>query len=117
MPNRQCLIALAATTLGLLTAAPALAAASRCPNLSGAYMLQGEDGQVHISIRQRKCDSVTIIRQNNYLGTIISETHILTLGGKTQPDSPWYGYSPAQHTTSAKFVGSELVIDVKVVVA
>ena len=114
MPNGQRLIALTATMLGLLTVAPALTAASRCPNLSGVYMLQGEDGQVHISIRQRKCDSVTIIRKSDYLGTTTSETHILTLDGKEQPDSPWYGHSPVQNISSAKFVGSELVIDVKV---
>ena len=46
MRKRQRLIALAATILVLLTVTPVLAAGSRCLNLSGAYMLQGEDGHV-----------------------------------------------------------------------
>lgn len=113
MPNRERLIALATTVLGVLAAAPSLIAASRCPNLSGRYMLQGEDGQVHISIQQRKCDRITITRKSGYLGTITSETHLFTLDGKVQPDTPWFGGSPRQYTTSAKFVGSELVVEAK----
>ena len=93
---------------------PALIAGDQCPNLSGAYVLQGEDGQVRISIRQRGCESITIVRKTSYLDApIVAETHALTLDGKAQPDAPWYGESPRQVRTSAKFVGSELVIEGK----
>ena len=82
-------------------------AGPQCPNLSGNYVIQGEDGQVHISIDQHECDRINIVRKSGYLGTITSETHILKLDGKDQKDSPWLG-SKEQYTTSATFVGSEL---------
>lgn len=99
---------------GQLAVAPVPNAGAQCPNLSGAYVLQGEDGQVHISIRQRGCESITIVRKTGYPDTpMVSETHALTLDGKTQPDAPWYGESARQVRTSAKFVRSELVIEAK----
>jgi hypothetical protein len=114
VPGRERTIPLAITVFGLLAAASAPTAGAQCPNLSGAYVLQGEDGQVHISIRQRRCDSITVVRKTSYLDTpIVSETHALMLDGKAQPDVPWYGESPRQVRTSAKFVGSELVIEAK----
>jgi hypothetical protein len=110
VPNRR-LLALMRTVL-FLAAAPALLAASRCPDLSGAYLLQGEDGQVRISIKQHNCDRIVIVRENNYLGTITSETHTLALDGKEHPDTPWLGArKPGQ--TSARFQGSELWIETK----
>ncbi len=72
-------------------------------------MIQGEDGQVHIAINQHECDRISIVRKNNYLGTITSEAHILKLDGKDQKDSPWLG-SSEQYRTSAKFIGSELQV-------
>jgi hypothetical protein len=66
----------------------------------------------HIAIDQaRKCDRISIVKKSGYLGTTTSETHILTLGGKDQKDSPWLG-SKEQYRTSAKFVGSELQVRV-----
>jgi hypothetical protein len=44
------------------------ASASACPNLSGHYLLQGEDRTVRYTVRQRGCDRVEIDRINNYLG-------------------------------------------------
>ena len=72
-------------------------------------MIQGEDGQVHIAIDQHDCNRISIVSKSNYLGTITSETHILKLDGKDQKDSPWFG-SVEQYRTSAKFVGSELLV-------
>ena len=64
----------------------------------------------HIAIDQaRKCDRISIVKKSGYLGTTTSETHILTLGGKDQKDSPWLG-STEQYRTSAKFVGAELQV-------
>jgi hypothetical protein len=42
--------------------------ASACPNLSGHYLLQGEDGTVRYTVRQRGCERVEIDRINMYLG-------------------------------------------------
>jgi hypothetical protein len=108
MPNRPQWIAL--MTAAISVAATGHAQASpQCPNLSGNYMIQGEDGQVHISIDQHECDRITIVRKSGYLGKITSETHILKLDGKDQKDSPWLG-GREQLRTSAKFVGSKLEV-------
>jgi hypothetical protein len=90
-------------------AAPDALAGPPCPNLSGNYMIQGEDGQVHIAIEQHGCDRIDIVRKNNYLGEITSETHNLKLDGQERKDSPWFGGSE-QYSTSAKFIGSRLQI-------
>jgi hypothetical protein len=83
-----------------------------CSDLSGKYMFQGEDGQVHISIEQEQCDRVTIRRESGYLGTITSEKHVLKLDGTVQKDSPWLG-STEQYKTSAKFNDSALQIEAR----
>ena len=106
MPSRAKWFAVTIAAISL-AATHDVAASPQCPNLSGNYMIQGEDGQVHIAIDQHDCDRISIVRKNNYLGTITSETHILKLDGKDQKDSPWFG-SSEQYRTSAKFVGSEL---------
>lgn len=55
--NRPQWIGLIVTAISL--AAPHDATASpQCPNLSGSYMIQGEDGQVHIAIDRHKCDRI-----------------------------------------------------------
>jgi len=80
---------------------------SACPNLSGRYRLQGEDGQVLISIQQKGCTRITIVRENWYLGTVTSETHALVVNGVSQQDNPWLGLL-GRTVTSARFAGAEL---------
>ncbi len=89
-----------------------VASTRKCPDFSGRYMIQGEDGQVHISIEQDHCDRVTIRRASGYLGTITSEKHVLKLDGTVQDDSPWLG-STNQYKTSAKFNNSALQIEAR----
>jgi len=88
----------------------AVAIPAECPDLSGRYTIQGEDGQVHIYIEQTHCDRVTIRRESGYLGTITSEKHVLKLDGTVQPDSRWFGSSD-QYKSSAKFVKRTLQIE------
>jgi glutamine amidotransferase-like uncharacterized protein len=85
-------------------------ATPECLDVSGKYMYQGSDGQVHISIAQERCDRVTIRRDTGYLGKITSEEHVLKLDGKVHEDSPWLG-STDQYKTSAKFNRSALQIE------
>ena len=108
MPDRQRWTALAVTAIWL-TATHQVTAGSQCPNLSGHYLAQGEDGQVHILIDQHNCDRIKIVMNNYYLGTKTSEIHTLKLDGNEQTDSPWFG-SSGQNRTSAKFVGSQLQV-------
>ncbi len=85
-----------------------------CPILSGNYLFQGEDGQVHISIKQRGCGRIEIVRKSSYLGTVTAEAHSLRLNGHEQRDASRYG-SREQHTTSARFVKSELHIEARTI--
>jgi hypothetical protein len=90
----------------------AVAATPECLDVSGKYMSQGEDGQVHISILQERCDRATIRRDSGYLGKITSEEHVLKLDGTVQEDSPWLG-STDRYETSAKFNRSALQIEAR----
>jgi hypothetical protein len=94
--------------IGILIFMPHLAfAADRCPDFSGKYMNQGEDGQVFYTITQQGCQQMTIERTNNYLGTITKERHKVKLDGVFHPDSSWYG-GRDKEKSSAKFVSGKL---------
>jgi hypothetical protein len=106
-----------ACSMGCTTQQPnrrteAVAATPECLDVSGKYMFQGEDGQVHISILQERCDRATIRRDSGYLGKITSEEHVLKLDGTVQEDSPWLG-STDRYETSAKFNRSALQIEAR----
>jgi hypothetical protein len=59
------------------------ASANACPNLSGHYVLQGEDGAVQYAVRQGGCDRVEIDRTATYLGkTSAVETQVFIVDGK-----------------------------------
>src|SRR5213595_856217 len=45
-------------------------ALSACPDLSGKYYLQGEDGYVIFRIQQVECSSLDISRENSYIEEI-----------------------------------------------
>ncbi len=75
-------------------------------------MIQGEDGQVHISVEQSGCDRITMIRKSGYLGAVTSEQHALKLNGKVQDDGPWFG-DKDQYETSARVVGATIQVDAK----
>lgn len=59
------------------------ASARACPNLSGHYVLQGEDGEVHYTVIQQGCDRVEIQRTDTYLGEKSAvETQVFIVDGK-----------------------------------
>jgi hypothetical protein len=89
-----------------------VATTAKCPNLSGRYMIQGEDGQVYISIVQERCNRASIRREIGYLGTITGEKHFLKLDGTVQEDPPWFGETE-RYKTSAKFNDSALHIEAR----
>ena len=93
----------------LITAALCLitTSASACPNLSGHYVLQGEDGSVDYTVIQKSCNRVEIHRTNTYLGeTSAAETQVFIVDGKPHGKSGtinhWVGNklqigAPAEH--------------------
>jgi hypothetical protein len=89
----------------------AVAIPHKCPNLSGRYVIQGEDGQVRIFIQQERCDRATIQRWIGYLGTWNGGKHVLKLDGTVQEDPPWFGEATERYKTSAKFNDSALHIE------
>ena len=88
-----------------------LLAQAPCPNLSGRYRVEGEDGQVLITVAQQGCYGITIERQTDYLGKFSKERHRLVLDGKWRADSPWFG-GLDKWRTSAKFAGSLLKVHI-----
>jgi len=82
-----------------------------CPELSGRYLLQGEDGQVELVIQQIGCQTVTVIRKASYLGKASIERHNLKIDGRFHPDTPWFG-GKDKVRTSADFIGDALEITV-----
>ena len=85
------------TLLWCLVVAPA----SACPNLAGHYILQGEDGVVHYTVRQKSCDRVEIDRTATYLGkTSAIETQVFIPDGKPH----------GKRATISRWVGDKLQI-------
>ena len=95
---------------GILASQAAVAA--KCPALAGNYVLQGEDGQVHISIKQDQCKTITITRDTGYLGKVTSEVHTYRVDGTTQPDSGWYG-GDEKYQGTARFTPTSLRIELR----
>jgi hypothetical protein len=60
-----------------------------CPDLSGKYVIQGEDGRVHITIVQTHCKRVAIEWNNN---PTADSKHTLPLDGRFRVDSGWFGF-------------------------
>jgi hypothetical protein len=59
------------------------ASASACPNLSGQYVLEGEDGSVRYTVTQQGCEHVEIRRVSTYLGKDSApETQVFLIDGK-----------------------------------
>ena|SRR5438876_1160890 len=73
---------------------------STCPDLSGRYVEQGEDGRVYISIKQTRCETIEIDRvASSYLGSS-REIHVLRLDGKFHEDISWFGDREKQVTAA-----------------
>ena len=65
--------------------------APTCPDLSGNYTIQYEDGRISISVIQTGCESITISTRTICLGKGSTESHRLKLDGKLHEDSGWDG--------------------------
>src|SRR3974390_2428425 len=95
----------------ILLLAPSLAFADRCPDLSGKYMIQGEEGQVHLAIDPDECLKITIERTTNHPGAkATKEKHTCALDGILHPGG-WNGAGEGARS-SAKFVSGRLELTV-----
>ena len=94
----------------LLLQAPPLQAA--CPDLTGRYAIQGEDGRVFISIAQTLCERVRIQWTVVLYGDTTSTTHDLVIDNMFRSDAAWFG-EPGRQLTSASYQANQLVLIAK----
>jgi hypothetical protein len=78
---------------------PQLSAGS-CPNLSGRYVLQGEDGRVLIAIKQDRCRKVTIKWGGDDVGHGLPDNH------RSFPRPVWSSRAPASQPCSDRAAAS-----------
>ena len=73
-----------------------------CPDLSGRYVIQGEDGRVYVTVKQTRCERITIEWLIHSHPDTSRTTHALPLDGKFHTDTDWFG-ERGQRLTSAQF--------------
>jgi hypothetical protein len=78
-------------------------AQATCRNLTGHYVLQGEDGQVDLWLRQSRCDRVIVRHSSRYNGQPpdVSVDTLFLNGGRT---------APGAKAKRARFVGDTLEV-------
>ena len=83
-----------------------------CPDLSGQYHIQGEDGSVTVAIKQTRCERLSlewwIVSYDHRSKTL----HRFILDGRFRADTGWFG-ERNRHRSSARFNGPTLDIIVK----
>jgi hypothetical protein len=84
-------------------------AKTECPDLSGKYVIQGEDGRVYVTIKQTRCEIITIEWLISVNGGTSRTTHVLPLDGRFHPDTGWFGERD-KRLTSAQFRSDALEI-------
>src|SRR5262245_17801173 len=88
----------------ILILIPTLAFADRCPDLTGKYMIQGEE--VHLAINQDECLQITIERTANHSGKNVKEKHTFALDGILHPGG--WNVVGENARSAAKFVSGKL---------
>ena len=84
-----------------------------CPNLSGNYIIQGEDGRVYITIVQTGCKRMTMVWNNvSYANAPSPSRHLLALDGQFHVDAGWFGFRDPV-LTSARLRSGKLEIVAK----
>jgi hypothetical protein len=97
----------------ILSLFPAVNAQTVCPDLSGRYVMQYEDGRVHVTIAQVRCESMQLDTRSQYLHEpVVTGRHKLRLDGEFREDTGWNG-STARQMTSAKLRDGVLEIVTK----
>jgi hypothetical protein len=76
-------------------------AQAACPNLTGRYVMQYEDGRVHVTIAQVRCESMQIDTRSQYLHEpAVIGRHKLRLDGEFRADTGWNGSTSKQLTST-----------------
>jgi hypothetical protein len=89
---------------------------STCPNLSGRFGIQGEDGVVDVVVKQVACTHITIDWVRSYLGQVSHSPQTLALDRKFHRKGPEPGTRSAR-LVMAHFQGDTLEIVSKALAA
>ena len=92
------------------------ALAGTCPDLSGTFGIQGEDGVVDVVVKQVGCTRITIDWVRSYLGAVSHSAQTLVLDGKFHRKGPEPGTRGAR-LVMAHFQGDTLEIVSKALAA
>ena len=76
-------------------------AQAACPDLTGRYVMQYEDGRMHVTIAQVRCESMQIDTRSQYLHEpVVIGRHKLRLDGEFRDDTGWNGSTSKQLTAT-----------------
>ena len=82
-----------------------------CRDLSGHYVIQGEDGRVYVTLEQTRCKRLAMDwKTSSYAGESRSR-HVLVLDGRSHLEANWYG--SGRQLTSAQVLSGKLDIVVR----
>jgi hypothetical protein len=76
-------------------------AQARCPDLTGRYVMQYEDGRLYVTIAQVRCESMQLDTSSQYLHEpVVVGRHKLRLDGEFHEDTGWNGSTGKQLTST-----------------
>ena len=76
-------------------------AQAACPDLSGRYVMQYEDGRVYVTIAQSRCEAMQLDTRSQYLHEpVVVGRHKLRLDGEFREDTGWNGSTSKQLTAT-----------------
>ena len=76
-------------------------AQAACPDLTGRYVMQYENGRMHVTIAQVRCESMQIDTRSQYLHEpVVIGRHKLRLDGEFRDDTGWNGSTSKQLTST-----------------
>src|SRR5687767_12007985 len=103
-------ISLSAAIVSFMTLLPSSALSQRpCADLSGRYVIQGEDGRVYVTIEQPRCDTVMIVwLTRSIYGTSRTRRH-LKLDGRSRAAQGWFRQA-GSFVTAAEFRSDTLTL-------
>jgi hypothetical protein len=82
-----------------------------CKDLSGHYVIQGEDGRVYITLAQTRCTRIAMDWKSSSYAHESRWRHVLMLDGRSHLEAEWYG--SGRQLTSAQLRSGKLDIVVR----
>jgi hypothetical protein len=85
----------------LIISGGSTSAQAACPDLTGRYVMQYEDGRVHVTIAQVRCESMQLEMRSQYkYEPVVCGRHKLRLDGEFREDTGWNGSTSKQLTST-----------------